>query len=108
MRHLSLQEQVNHLNQMLQGHYAYYGVAGNLRALLRVHRAVKRYWRNLESSELAWHGPVEAISADQGTVPAASAKAALLLPIAVGYRHTVNQPLKSPVREICTLGSVGA
>src|SRR3981189_2684102 len=44
MRHLSLQEQVNHLNQMLRGHYAYYGVAGNLQALLRVHRAVERYW----------------------------------------------------------------
>src|SRR6202048_1374463 len=29
MRPSSLQEQVNHLNQMLRGHYAYYGVAGN-------------------------------------------------------------------------------
>lgn len=42
MRHLSIQEQLNHLNQMLRGHYAYYGVAGNLRALLRVHRAVEQ------------------------------------------------------------------
>jgi RNA-directed DNA polymerase len=47
MRHLSLQEQANHLNQMLRGHYAYYGIAGNLRALLRVHRAVERYWRKM-------------------------------------------------------------
>jgi RNA-directed DNA polymerase len=28
MRHLSIREQVNHLNQMFRGHYAYYGVAG--------------------------------------------------------------------------------
>ena len=40
MRHLSLQDQVNHLNQMLRGHYAYYGIGGNFRALQRVHRAV--------------------------------------------------------------------
>ena len=31
MRHLSLQDQVNHLDQMLRGHYAYYGVAGIFR-----------------------------------------------------------------------------
>ena len=57
MRHSSIQEQVNHLNQMLRGHYAYYGVAGNLRALLRVHRAVEHYWRKMLSSR-SWHGTV--------------------------------------------------
>ncbi len=57
MRHLSLQDQVNHLNQMLRGHYAYYGVAGNLRPLLRVHRAVEYYWRKMLSSR-SWHGTV--------------------------------------------------
>jgi len=57
MRHLSQQEQVNHLNQMLRGHYAYYGVAGNLRALLRVHRAVEHYWRKMLSSR-SWHGRI--------------------------------------------------
>jgi RNA-directed DNA polymerase len=57
MRHLSLREQVNCLNQMLRGHYAYYGVAGNLRALLRVHRAVEHYWRKMLSSR-SWHGTV--------------------------------------------------
>ena len=41
---------MNHLNQMLRGHYAYYGVAGKLRALLRVHRAVQHYWRKMLSS----------------------------------------------------------
>ena len=57
MRHSSLQEQVDHLNQMLRGHYAYYGVAGNLQALLRVHRAVERYWRKMLSSR-SWDGAI--------------------------------------------------
>jgi RNA-directed DNA polymerase len=57
MRHLSLQEQVNYLNQMLRGHYAYYGVAGNLQALLRVHRAMERYWRKMLSSR-SWDGAI--------------------------------------------------
>src|SRR4051794_7944979 len=52
--------------------------------------------QNVEQSELAWHGPVGAIPADQGTVSSASTKTALLLPRAAGYRHTVNQPLTSP------------
>jgi RNA-directed DNA polymerase len=57
MRHLSLQEQVNHLNQMLRGHYAYYGIAGNFRALRQVHRAVERYWRKMLSSR-SWKGAI--------------------------------------------------
>jgi RNA-directed DNA polymerase len=57
MRHLSIREQVDILNQMLRGHYAYYGIAGNIRALQRVHRAVERYWRNMLSSR-SWKGQV--------------------------------------------------
>ena len=57
MRHWSLQEQVDHLNQMLRGHYAYYGIAGNFRALQRVHRAVERYWRKMLSSR-SWDGTI--------------------------------------------------
>ena len=57
MLHLSLHDQVNHLNQMLRGHYAYYGIGGNIRALRRVHRAVERYWRKMLSSR-SWHGTV--------------------------------------------------
>ncbi len=44
MRHLPVREQVINLNRVLLGHYAYYGIAGNFRALQRVHRAVERYW----------------------------------------------------------------
>jgi group II intron reverse transcriptase/maturase len=57
IRHSPLQEQVNQLNQMLRGHYAYYGIAGNTRALRRVHRAVERYWRKMVSSR-SWEGVV--------------------------------------------------
>jgi hypothetical protein len=57
MRHLSLPDQVNHLNQMLRGHYAYYSIGGNVRALQRVHRAVERYWRKMLSGR-SWHGTV--------------------------------------------------
>src|ERR1700745_3274896 len=57
MRHLSILEQTDSLNQMLRGHYAYYGIAGNIRALQRVHRAVERYWRKMLSSR-SWQGQV--------------------------------------------------
>jgi RNA-directed DNA polymerase len=57
MRHSPLPEQVDHLNQMLRGHDAYYGIAGNLRSLLKIHRAVERYWRKILSSR-SWHGAV--------------------------------------------------
>ena len=57
MRHLSIRKQADCLNQMLRGHYAYYGIAGNIRALQRVHRAVERYWRKMLSSR-SWHGQI--------------------------------------------------
>jgi RNA-directed DNA polymerase len=49
-RHLSIREQAEKLNRVLRGHYAYYGIAGNFRALLQVHRGVERYWRKMLSS----------------------------------------------------------
>ncbi len=57
MRHSPLKEQADHLNQMLRGHYAYYGIAGNIRALRKVHRAGERYWRKMLSSR-SWKGTV--------------------------------------------------
>ena len=47
MRHLKLQEQVINLNRVLRGHYAYYGIAGNLRALQKVYRFVFSFWRKM-------------------------------------------------------------
>jgi hypothetical protein len=57
MRHSPLKEQADHLNQMLRGHYAYYGIAGNIRAMRKVQRAVERYWRKMLSSR-SWKGTV--------------------------------------------------
>lgn len=47
MRHLPLPEQVENLNQVLRGHYAYYGIAGNFHAIQRVYRRVECYWRKM-------------------------------------------------------------
>ncbi len=44
MLHLPIREQVINLNRILRGHYAYYGIAENIRALQRVYRVVDRYW----------------------------------------------------------------
>ena len=57
IRHLPVREQADDLNHVLRGHYAYYGIAGNIRALQRVHRAVERYWRKMLSSR-SWKGEV--------------------------------------------------
>jgi RNA-directed DNA polymerase len=50
VRHEPLKDQVVQINQVLRGHYAYYGIAGNLGSLLRVYRYVEGYWRRMLSS----------------------------------------------------------
>jgi RNA-directed DNA polymerase len=50
IRHERLKDQAEQLNQALRGHYAYYGIAGNVSSLLRVYRNVERYWRAMLSS----------------------------------------------------------
>jgi len=47
MRHLPVGEQATNLTAVLRGHYAYYGVAGNIRALQKVYRAVVHYWHKM-------------------------------------------------------------
>jgi hypothetical protein len=47
IRHFTIQQQADDLNVVLRGHYAYYGIAGNIRALQKVYRAVARYWRRM-------------------------------------------------------------
>ncbi len=44
IRHHGISDQVSDINAALRGHYAYYGIAGNLRSLLKVYRVVERYW----------------------------------------------------------------
>src|SRR5437016_2837606 len=47
IRHWSLKDQRERLNQVLLGHYAYYGLAGNVRSMLKLYRAVQRYWHKM-------------------------------------------------------------
>ena len=60
IRHDTIRNQVGELNAALRGHYAYYGIAGNFRALLKVYRAIERYWRRMlcsrswASAHLTW------------------------------------------------------
>jgi RNA-directed DNA polymerase len=57
MRHLPVKEQLDNLNVLLRGHYAYFGIAGNFRALQKVYRAVERYWHKMLCSR-SWKGAV--------------------------------------------------
>ena len=50
IRHLPVRVQAFNLNRVLRGHYGYYGIAGNFRALQKVHRFVERYWRKMLNS----------------------------------------------------------
>jgi RNA-directed DNA polymerase len=55
IRHHTISDQVGEINAVLRGHYAYYGVAGNLRGLVQVYRVVERYWRKMLCSR-SWAG----------------------------------------------------
>jgi RNA-directed DNA polymerase len=55
IRHLTIPDQVGDLNAVLRGHYAYYGIAGNIRALQKVYLAVERYWCKMLRSR-SWAG----------------------------------------------------
>src|SRR5262245_54274853 len=55
IRQHTISDQVGEINAFLRGHYAYYGVAGNLRCLVKVYRAVERYWRRMLRSR-NWAG----------------------------------------------------
>ena len=108
IRHPPIQEQVDALNLTLRGHYAYYGVAGNIRALQRVHRFVECYWRKMLCSR-SWAGrhlTWAAFNWLKERVPSPTTTA-VALPGAAGSRSAVNPRPKSVVQEICTLRSVG-
>jgi hypothetical protein len=47
IRHRSLRDRREKLNQLLRGHHAYNGLAGNVRSMLKLHRAVERYWHKM-------------------------------------------------------------
>jgi RNA-directed DNA polymerase len=55
IRHYEISGQAGEISIVLRGHYAYYGVAGNLRSLVKVYQAVERYWRKMLRSR-SWAG----------------------------------------------------
>jgi group II intron reverse transcriptase/maturase len=60
VRHHGIGDQVSEINAALRGHSAYYGVAGNIRALFKVYQATQRYWhgmlcsRSWAASRMTW------------------------------------------------------
>lgn len=50
VRHRPLREQAAEINQVLRGHYAYYGLGGNFCHLQRLYRFCEWYWRRMLSS----------------------------------------------------------
>ena len=50
IRHWSISDQVKEINQVLRGHYAYYGLGGNYRSLVKIYNIAERYWRRMLSS----------------------------------------------------------
>lgn len=53
-RHASVQAQRAMLAAKLRGHYSYFGITGNYRALARLHREVTRIWKKWLSRR-SWH-----------------------------------------------------
>ncbi len=58
-RHEPLDEQKSQLDKKLNGHYGYYGITGNFRALALLHFTVERIWykwlcRRSELKDLTW------------------------------------------------------
>lgn len=47
IRHQSIADQAAQINQYLQGHYAYYGIGGNIRSLFKIYRIAERYWHKM-------------------------------------------------------------
>lgn len=55
IRHWTLKDQASKINEMLRGHYNYYGMGGNKRALIKLHNKVVRFWREMLCSR-CWKG----------------------------------------------------
>ena len=109
IRHDAIKKQVGDINAVLRGHYAYYGIAGNIRALFKVYRAVERYWRKMLCSR-SWAGrspDLGSFQPNQGTDAVIATQTASSLSGVAEPRGAVNQSPKSVVREIRTPRSVG-
>lgn len=50
IRHWTIKEQVDKINQILRGHYNYYGMGGNFKSMYRIYHKVEKYLRKMLSS----------------------------------------------------------
>jgi group II intron reverse transcriptase/maturase len=50
IRHWSIKDQVEKINQILRGNYNYYGMAGNLWSITKIYNITERYWKRMLSS----------------------------------------------------------
>ncbi|MCP1835526.1 hypothetical protein J2R76_003864 [Bradyrhizobium sp. USDA 4532] len=55
IRHPIIGERDGEINAGLRSHYAYHGVAGNLRSLVKIYRIVDPYWRKMLCNR-SWAG----------------------------------------------------
>src|SRR5690348_15724566 len=108
IRHYTISDQASEINAALRGHYAYYGVAGNLRSLIKVYHRGTLLASDAAQPQPGWRSPqLGRLQPDQRTDTVAETKAAPPLPGAAGSCSAVNQLPKSVVREIRTPRSVG-
>ena len=108
IRHDPIAQHVPVINQMLRGHDAYDGMAGNMRALVQVYQATETYWRRMLSSrsqkrDVSW----TEFQQIKARFPLNASKAVHSLSGIATRRDSVKPRLKSLVREIRTPGSVG-
>lgn len=57
IRHWSIKEQADKINQVLRGHYNYYGMGGNYSCLYKIYNKVKIFWKRMLSSR-SWKGHI--------------------------------------------------
>ena len=57
IRHWKLEDQIAKINQIVRGHYNYYGMGGNYQSLVKIYNVAKWYWRKMLSSR-SWKGNV--------------------------------------------------
>ena len=50
LMHHPIEEQIKKTNQFLRGHYAYYGLGGNLKTLQALYRITERWWKKVLDS----------------------------------------------------------
>ena len=50
IRHWKVREQIDRINQMVRGHYNYYGMGGNYQSLVKIYNKTKWFLKKMLSS----------------------------------------------------------